>query len=1759
MTNETGKLEQDPPPPPETTTGQTQPRFLTPEERLEMQNLVDNFTADNLLLESHRNFIVNATENTSIGVVEARRDECQIIKARCDQNVIRSRAAMLSKQGRDHINVEIQKYYDLIWNTIGLFQDHLKAFGSFQQPPVPQPSQSSPKVKYPAIAMPEFDGNLDNWIGFRDRFDSLVNKNIQLSDIDRFNYLLASVKLPAGQTSVLKNFPLSEVNYQAAWKALCDRYDDRQKLKSHQFNAMLSMKKMTAETGPELRRIIDDFNTCFSTLDLLNATYEDLRVHVVLFRLDEQTRKDWQKFIGDEEQTWLKLHEFLVKQWKTVVAVPEAKKSSKSDQKPSTSKSFSSTTATTSPCPLCREAHPVYRCQKFKSMSVNDRANAVNSHKLCRNCLSPTHIKRMCTSANRCKICNQPHHSMIHYDRQSYPAPAIASDSDKTTPCVTNSALNAASSSFVPAPVSREAVSPATSSNLLASSNEPTRVEALLSTVSILALDSSGMWLPCRALLDSGSQSNWISEDFAKRLGIQLHPTKVKCNGINGQTSIVQHWAAVEFSSRTTTFSGTADCLVSKDIVGILPHHRFEIENFKLPPNIKLADPEFNIPGQVDLLFGVGIFHRCLLPETIQLDKLLVLRASEFGFIIGGEFEWKPSKSTFISCFMQQATSGDDELDQKLDKFLELENYDSQKKLLSPSDAFCLDLFKKTTRRDDSGRFVVQYPFNDNLQFLGTNLPNATRQFFYQEGVRLRNPEMNTLYIDYITNLINRDILSEVSATAKHEGHFLPHHGVLRMKKTTTQVRPVVNGSSKSETGRSLNDCLHRGPTVQSDIFDILIRFREGAIALKFDIEKMYLQVSVDPEHRKWQKVLWRESPNLPLRHYEFNSVTFGLKCSPYLATQCLTTIADENAEVFPLAAFHLKHNTYVDDGVFSCKTKEEGTETCGNLQRMLENSCFPARKWSSNDRSLFKNLPGIDMESLDTTSVIKTLGVLWSPADDKFSFDFSFPETIPSTKAEILSEIASLHDPLGILAPVVLKAKLHMKPLRLMKWTDKVDEDELRKWCEFRSELHFLKNVTIHRHAIVKDPVEIQLHGFSDAAEPGYGAAVYLRSMDSQGNVKVSLLCAKSRVSPPKQKSIPRMELCAATLLAKLVHKLTKILTISINSVFLWTDSMIVLYWIPAIPATLSTFVGNRTSVIQEFTSNFVWKHCRGSLNPSDDVTRGLMPSEIVNRQQWWFGPDFLQLPEEKWPKSLLTIQEDDPEVQKEIKKSLAAVKTSDLFTFIEDRFSSFKKIINCIGYINRFATKRMRDNTGAITTDEAEIALETIVKVLQKTLFPQEVKFFEEKRSDPATKFTFPKTSPLLQLTPFLDERGIICVGGRLQASKELSSGQKHQMLLPRCNFVKVLVREIHLEHLHPAQSTMLAHVRQQFWPLNARSTIRQVERECIICFRAKPTTAEQLMSQLPEARIKSSPPFQSTALDYAGPLNIRTSLTRKTTTTKCYVALFKCMATGAIHLEAVTSLSTPAFISTLDRFVSRRGLCAEIFSDNGTQFVGADNEFQEEIEEHLRNKGIKWHFTTPAAPHAGGYYESGIKSMKRHLIRECAGRSFDFEQLSTLLCKIEAVLNSRPLTPMSNDPNDFEVLTPGHFLVGRPLTAKPERKFLNIATTKLDRFNQLQQIQQKFWSRWYHEYLHTLQTRPNRFRQQNEFHIDDLVLLKDNNLPTMKWSRGRIIKLFPDKAGVVRNVLVKTQNGEKTRNIRYLCFLPNEDPTPSRPQSV
>jgi len=342
----------------------------------------------------------------------------------------------------------------------------------------------------------------------------------------------------------------------------------------------------------------------------------------------------------------------------------------------------------------------------------------------------------------------------------------------------------------------------------------------------------------------------------------------------------------------------------------------------------------------------------------------------------------------------------------------------------------------------------------------------------------------------------------------------------------------------------------------------------------------------------------------------------------------------------------------------------------------------------------------------------------------------------------------------------------------------------------------------------------------------------------------------------------------------------------------------------------------------------------------------------------------------------------------------------------------------------------------------------------------------------------FDISKKSRLRDLNPFIDEDGLLRVGGRLQHS-ELQHDAKHPVILPhRSRLTELIIEHKHRKNLHTGPDATLAAVRQMYWPIRARG-IKQLCRKCVICFKSKPRISEQLMGNLPAHRVIPSRP-SSTGVDFCGPIYIRGGKRRNSKHVKAYVAIFVCMATKAVHLEVVSDMTTDAFLNAFKRFISRRGKPADVFSDNGTNFIGAHGELeelrnlfsQEEHKDKIINKTasdrIRWHFIPPRAPHFGDLWEAAVKSFKRHFYKIASDAALTFEEASTLITQIESILNSRPLTAMSSDPNDLNYLSAGHFLIGSTITSYPEPEITHLKINRLSRWQRLEQIRQHFWKR-------------------------------------------------------------------------------------------
>lgn len=1643
-------------------------------------------------------------------------------------------------------------------------------------------NRSAPRTKLPPLDIGEFDGSIDKWVPFRDSFKSLIHDNTELAGNIKFRYLQNAI---THSLSPISKLPPTDDGYEEAWNLVNKKYTNEREIVGSHFTAIMKLKKMTDDSPDDLEKLINDVQVHTAALKRIcgqDKLFEALIAHMTMFRLDKTTREKVEEEVQDKIPIWSDVCKVLEKRAKILSAMPKGKpaqskpviQQSQSFTKPTVfkmnslnaSKSSQETAATAKPaynaklakCYVCNGSHKCYQCPDFIQMNSAQRLKIVREKKLCENCLG-NNCQSQCLSRSNCRTCAQRHSSLLHDAFPKMPAGRNETQVQFNKNDVSTVRHESQRPFFSTAAPFR------TNANCSTISEER---RTFLSTAMVKVHDANGTLHELRALLDCGSEENFITKSAANALGLKQERVSVETIGFGQQTTIVDRATSIKIQFDNGECIDMS-CLVSKKVTGNVPVTFTSKELCEIPMDLKLSDPNFNVPGKVDLLIGNTYYWDLMKQQVLKLKSGITLVETRLGWMIAGSLKEKPR----ITRQCNLATIGD--IDNTLKKFYNLEDYQSNKTFLTDEERFCEETFEQTHQRAADGRFIIAIPMKENVIQLADNRAQAYSQFLSNEKRLQKNETLRFETNKFMKEYLDLGHMEEVTDEEDQKpGFYLPHHAVEKPDSTSTKVRIVFNGSAKTKSGLSFNDVQCIGPKIQPDSFELTLKFRQYVIFVKADIAKMYRQIEVVSDQRNYQKIFYRANPEDKLKAYRLKTVTYGTSSASYQSQRCLKQLAIESANDFPKASKEIEQGFYVDDLITGSDNVPEAIKLYNEIDAIVSSAQMKLRKISSNSEEFLKSYPKEDLEFADDRNqLIGVLGMKYNPVTDSIHFEMKeivVPKVI--SKRHILSEIASITDPDGILGPVVFEFKKFMKTVHMCKlpWDAPVDEREQTKWLELANSIMDINKVTVPRLITLSTYVSLQLHGFSDASEEGFGAVFYARSEDSNGLVAVRLITAKSRVSPAEKRSIPRLELCGAVVMTDLREKLNAALSINFEKTFFWMDSAIAIHWISKSPTQLQTFVANRVSHIQEFTKDVKWQHVRGDENPADLISRGLMPSEIVDNSFWFNGPEFLKNTEESWPTSIVTINAEEPLYKNEFKKINAFPAQQPLengIIAIVEKSSCLEKARRKIALISRFLfniranISKTSKRTGSMVPTELKEAELLIAAVYQREYFPEECKSLKEGHQ-------VEKGSSIKNLAPFWDSKSdVIRVGGRLGHAEHCPIDLQHQVLIPQSHLSTLIVRRAHIENMHCGQQATLGHIRQQYWPIRIKNTIKKELHKCITCFRVRPTLVEQFMGQLPAPRVTAAPPFHHTGVDYAGPFNVKVSAIRNARAVKCYTAVFICLATKAIHIEVVSDLTTKAFLAALDRLFSRRGLSAHIYSDNGTQFHGADNELkqlyafmqspqvQHEIVTSLRDKEVTWHFNAPKAPEHGGLWEAAVKSMKHHMHRVCKDALLTFEEFGTLATKIEAILNSRPLTAISNDPNDMQTLTAGHFLIGRPLNALPQADQPSVPIHHLQRWDRVQRMQQHFWKRWSQEYLHQLQVRTKRYKERTDIKEGQMVMMHIDNQPALQWPIARIIAIHPGKDGVTRVATVKTSKGIYQRPVNKLALLPIDlEPSPA-----
>lgn len=586
---------------------------------------------------------------------------------------------------------------------------------------------------------------------------------------------------------------------------------------------------------------------------------------------------------------------------------------------------------------------------------------------------------------------------------------------------------------------------------------------------------------------------------------------------------------------------------------------------------------------------------------------------------------------------------------------------------------------------------------------------------------------------------------------------------------------------------------------------------------------------------------------------------------------------------------------------------------------------------------------------------------------------------------------------------------------------------------------------------------------------------------------IKTSFVWAKGRVSPIKKITIPRLELLGAVIAVRMAKYLKGALDFKNVDIKFWCDSTIVLYWIKGYASKWKPFVANRVIEIQSLSDPENWNHCIGKENPSDFLTRGEKLSTLLNNNLWWKGPPWLSLPKNVWAAKIEINSEESCLEERKSKpkiRQLCCTIVGNEYILKLENFSKISRVYRITAWILRFANNINKEKpkiSGPLTTAEIEKTEKYWIQKTQENSFKDEIYQLKHRKE-------IYKESPLFSLRPEFDEDKLLVLKGRLQFS-DLNAREKHPWILPYKNkFVELLIIDAHERLCHFGVSSTLAHLREKYFIIKGRRCVKSVLKTCLVCRRYNTSAGKEMIAPLPRDRIIETPPFETSGIDFAGPLFIKSSAGSE----KSYILIFTCATTRAIHLELVSNLSTVNFILALRRFVSRRGFCRTIYSDNAKTFVKADAILKEiwskisnqEVSQYFASNNIIWKFIVPRAPWWGGFWERMVRSVKTPL-RKILGRTcLSYEEMETVLIEIEAIVNSRPLTYLDDDINEALPLTPAHFLVRKRLTSLPDGVPVITGAesnkrTLTKKLKYREQLIKHFWKRWRKEYLMQLRS--------------------------------------------------------------------------------
>lgn len=1577
----------------------------------------------------------------------------------------------------------------------------------------------------PTLQLKEFNGEPREWPGFWQSFSAAIDDQ-PLPAHAKMNYLLGVLKGEAARA--VEGYTVNDGNYRLVVDMLRRRFGDPKRVADQLISELMNLPR-SDDNLAALRRTAEAIERITRQFDQLGIEQDSsMLMTTVKSKLPQEALKElvreehrWKQEEGREQRRWgmaelrqaLEVHIQLAEQVAACVKTVKAPKreqarpgeagGTSADELPGTwafaaqagretskepSKSLSKIT-----CYFCGEGHFADQCKSFPD--VETRRTKLKELGSCFKCLRTGHHAKSCPKPLKCRRCGKEHPAALHYEGGPPRAP------EKRDPVTGANA---------------EPITKTSANYAVQVPNQP-----LLMTREVKIRAKDGEHVKGLVFLDPGSQINFVRRHFLQKLQVEAGSKEVLHVYPFGAGK-PQKFASSIHHLLLETPDGSEE-LVEAYASG------------RIGARMQTLDRNGLTSQEPDVLLGVKDFWRFFHSHEQVGKGLNIVRTSIGNFACGqwdDEMAWGQSKPSALAVYSVTINAQENwPTADEVREWWSLESIGIRDDPDANDDQEMVDHFYRTFSRKEDGRFVVAWPWKEFPPKLSDNYDMAYSRLCSLLRMLRKNPELKEKYVQGFRDDEKKGVIERATRNRGQLEHFVPHSPIV----TPEKARRVIDPSAHRRGEACLNSCFFRGPVILPQLVGVLMRFRRAKYPLLSDLEAAFHALELYPEDRELTKTLFVEDvdkePDEPgnLIIYRFVRMAFGVVSAPAMlglaVQQVLADARQSSDRLERIVGARLQDNCYVDNTLIECETKEEAEEMAWAAHRLFARA-------KMHLRSMLCNAPGFYMppELRLTKPNPKVLGLPWLLEDDQLRIDFPVERATRVTRRGILQVLGKVFDPLGLVNPCLLKAKIQVQELiEGVGWDEVLTKEGEERWRE-TEEGWLGKSLRIPRRTPAAKMGRI--HCFVDASKDAFSCAVYVVAESSQ------LVFAKTRLRPKSgNMTIPRLELAAMLVGVRAVKTVSSELGLPKNTARVWGDSKIVLAWINSRDEQ-ERFVTNRLKEIRKH-DQLTFAYVETKQNPADMGTRGAEIEELQKCAKWWQGPSWLTMDEERWPSEMVVKVEPRPGEEVVVSLVNATEPKPDVnggewpwmivnreTGKVESRWRSWRKAVRVMTRVRRF----IKACRGARYQDAQDMSW----------LPPEEIKQTHEvllRIAQREVAADFRKRGLRLRET----ETGVLRLETRIERGK-VEESFKCPMALPRkSQAAELIIADIHQRLCHAGTDRTLAEFLAAYWMPCARRMVKKIVRRCEHCIRIRaPSFSLPSMPQLPADRVQARRPFDSIGIDYLGPTKVRT---RRREVVKMWVLLITCLCTRAVWLAPVRSMNADVLLQELLRFVARRGRPSFILSDNGTQFRALMRAFMATLDPAT---APRWWHTGEHSPWQGGIFERIVALVKEAFKASLGRKILTWEEALTFTTQVEASINQRPLTYVSPEPDAVIPLRPIDFLSpGAELQLEEDGSVRNIEgenfsltrETLLKHWQRQTKTLEHFWARFSREYLQTLRDRsrwehPGKGLRRTP-RVGEVVLVEEPMKPRNLWKVARIEEL-ETRAGAVRNVALRAETG-------------------------